>query len=244
MEFSIDLHTSVKGDITIEDYSKEYGQYLDEDSEVVTSYDYYKYSESATLNTIIRMKVCDATLVDVLLNSHTEDVDSCTFRVKDDGYYVIDHIILPNMKWYENASEEYKNYYDYIYITDGDKLYKEVDGKLEECSVKEILERNIEGTTIKKCKVDVFFTGNLQQCYINYCKKLFDDLLGKCLKSDQSDSIFARDFIWMTLNVIDYLIGFKQYMEAERLIELFNKCGSFCKGSFDSINKPIGCGCS
>ena len=41
-------------------------------------------------------------------------------------------------------------------------IYKEVDGELEECTVKEILERNIEGTTIKKCKVDVFFTGNLQ----------------------------------------------------------------------------------
>ena len=34
--------------------------------------------------------------------------------------------------------------------------------KENENAVKEILERNIEGTTIKKCKVDVFFTGNLQ----------------------------------------------------------------------------------
>jgi hypothetical protein len=66
------------------------------------------------------------------------------------------------MKWYENSSDEYKEYYETIYVTDGKKLYKEVEGELEECTVKEILERNIEGTTIKKCKVDVFFTGNLQ----------------------------------------------------------------------------------
>ncbi|MGM9531859.1 hypothetical protein [Intestinibacter sp.] len=108
------------------------------------------------------MGIGEATLIDVLLNKHTEDLDSCTFNVKDDGYYVVDHIILPNMDWYENASEEYKEYYETIYITDGEKIFKEVEGELEETSVKEILERNIEGTTIKKCKVDVFFTGNLQ----------------------------------------------------------------------------------
>lgn len=97
MEFSIDIHTQINGEILIEDFSKEYGQYIDEDVEVVTSYDSYKYSESATLNTIIKVSISDATLIDVLLNDHTEDLDSCMFKVKDDGYYVVDHIIIPNM---------------------------------------------------------------------------------------------------------------------------------------------------
>jgi hypothetical protein len=44
MEFNIDVHTNLNGEITIEDYSKEYNQYFDEDLEVVTSYDSYKYS--------------------------------------------------------------------------------------------------------------------------------------------------------------------------------------------------------
>jgi hypothetical protein len=30
MEFSIDIHNSLQGDITIEDFSKEYGYYLPE----------------------------------------------------------------------------------------------------------------------------------------------------------------------------------------------------------------------
>ncbi len=250
MEFSIDIHTHLNGEITIEDFSKEYGQYLDENLEVVTSYDFYKYSESATLNTIIKVSIGDATLIDVLLNQHNnEELDSCTFKVNDDGYYVVDHIILPNMKWYENAIDEYKEYYETIYVTDGEKLYKEVDSEegkvLEECTVKEILERNIEGTTIKKCKVEVFFTGNLQQCYINYCKKLFDGLLNKCLTHEQDADIFARDFIWMTLNIIDYLIGFKQYMEAERLLAMFRTCGGFCnKLQHSNVYNHIGCGCS
>lgn len=247
MEFSIDIHTQITGEITVEDFSKEYGQYIDEDLEVVTSYDFYKYSESATLNTIIKIGVGNATLIDVLLNDHTEDLDSCTFKVKEDGYYVVDHIILPNMKWYENSSDEYKKYYETIYVTDGEKLYKEVEKELkkelEECTVKEILERNIEGTTIKKCKVDVFFTGNLQQCYVNYCKKLFDGLLNKCVTKEHEADIFARDFIWMTLNIVDYLIGFKQFMEAERLLAMFRTCGGFCN-TRNHGHKHISCGCS
>ena len=111
MEFSIDIHTHLDGEIIIEDFSKEYGQYLSEDTEVITSYDYYKYSESATLNCITRVSINNITLLDVLLHDHTEDLDSCSFKAMHDGYYVVEHIIIPNMKWYANATPEYKQYY-------------------------------------------------------------------------------------------------------------------------------------
>lgn len=245
MEFSIDIHTHITGEVIIEDFSREYGQYIDEDLEVVTSYDSYKYSQSATLNCVTKISMNSITLIDVLLNEHTEELDSCMFHAKEDGYYVVDHIILPTLEWLENASDEYKEYYETIYVTDGEKLYKEVDGKLEECTIKEIMERNIEGTTIKKCKIDVFFTGHLQECYINYCKKLFDSLLNQCQSEANNDNIFARDFIWMTLNIIDYLIGFKQFMEAERLLAMFRTCGGFCNDKELHGRKPgPRCGCS
>ena len=239
MEFSIEVHNSPNGEITINDFSKEYGQYIDEDLEVITSFDSYKYSECVTLNTITKIGTCDITLIDVLLNEHTEELDSCVFKVKKDGYYVVDHFVLPNMKWLENSSDEYKQYYETIYVTDGQKIYKQINGELEECTIKEIMERNIEGTTIKKCKIEIFFTGNLQQCYINHCKKIFTDSLGKC---ESYGDTYARDFIWMTLNIIDYLIGFKQFMEAQRILETFDKCGGFC--NTHKIKNTVSCGCS
>ena len=61
--------------------------------------------------------------------------------------------------------------------------------------------------------------------------ELFDSLLNKCLSSEYSNDIYARDFIWMTLNIIDYLVQFEQYMEAERIIEEFSSCGGFCNSS-------------
>ena len=242
MEFSIDIHTSINREVIVEDFSKEYDQYLDEDVEVVTSYGEFKYSQTASLNAIIKVETQKITLIDVLLDDHSEDLDSVTFHVDSDGYYTVDHVILPNMDWYENANDEYREYYDTIYVTDGEKVYKELNGTLQECTVKEILERNIEGTTIKKCRVDIFYTANLQQCYIWYCKQIFDALLNACEKGKYNDLIYARDFIWMTLNIIDYLVGFKQYLEAQRILENFERCGGYCKNY--SITKPdSNCGC-
>ena len=244
MEFSIDIHTNINGEIIIEDFSKEYGQYIPEELETIVSYDYYKYSQSVTLNCITKVSINSITLLDVLLNDHKEYLDSCTFHAKHDGYYVVEHIIIPNLEWYNQATPQYKEYYETIYVTDGEKLYKEVEGVLQECTIREIMERNVEGTTIKKCKIDVFFTGHLQECYINYCKGIFNNLLNKC-ESEKDSNIYARDFIWMTLNIIDYLIGFKQFMEAERLLKMFQSCGSFCNDKQLHGRKPGPvCGCS
>ena len=236
MEFSIDIHSKITGEITIEDFSREYGQYIDEDVEVVTSFDHFKYSECTTINALVKVNTTGSKVLKTIINEHGDYLDTCTFNTNEDGYYVIQHIVLPNLKWYENSSQEYKEYYETIYVIDDEVIYKQNSaGLLEECSIKEILERNIENTTIKKCIVDTFFTGNLQQCYIGHCKNLFNSMLGSCTKVDT----FDRDFVWMTLNIIDYLIGFKQYMEAQRLIEIFTKCGGHC-----SSTKSKTCGCS
>lgn len=242
MEFGIDVKTTIDGEITILDLAKDYRQYMEEDVKEGTSYDIYKYSESATLNTIIKISTKDATLLDVLLDDHSTEIDSCTFQVKDDGYYVVDHIVLPTLKWLQQATEEFLEYYDAIYVTDGEKVYKSIEGELTECTIKEILERNPEKTTIMKCKIDIVYTGNLQRCYFYYCQQLFDSILNKCDSGD-SNTTFARDFIWMTLNIIDYLVCCKQYLEAQRIIETFITCNGLCNSITNNKNK-LSCGCS
>lgn len=258
MEFSIDIHNSLQGDITLEDFSKEYGYYLPEGNSYPNSRIEeidgvstlkYKYSKTVTLNTILKVNMEEAILQDVLIHKHEDDVDVCNFHVDEDGYYVVNHYVLPTREWYDEYLEapdkELTAFIsEGIYFIENDKLYKVVDGEIEETEVKELLERNYEGTNILHCKIDIFFNGNLQQCYINYCKKLYDALLNKCRASDYDSDIYARDFIWMTLNIIDYLVGFKQFLEAERIIEQFRTCGGFCKTTMIN-NKPYSdCGCS
>lgn len=257
MEFSIDIHNSLQGDITIEDFSKEYGYYLPEgntypDSQIVEidgeSTLKYKYSKTTTLNTILKVNMNEAVLQDVLIHSHEDDVNICNFHVDEDGYYIVNHFVLPTREWYDqyliNQDEELSQFISNgIYFIENNKLYKVVDGEIKEVEVKELLERNYEGTNILHCKIDIFFNGNLQQCYINYCKNIYDSLINKCKTRESDDDIWARDFIWMTLNIIDYLVGFQQFMEAERIIEEFKTCGGFCQQTIDN-KTHIGCGCS
>ena len=257
MEFSIDIHNSLQGDITIEDFSKEYGYYLPEgdtypDSQIVEidgeSTLKYKYSKTTTLNTILKVNMNEAVLQDVLIHTHEDDVDICNFHVGEDGYYIVNHFVLPTKEWYDqyliNQDEELSQFISNgIYFVENNKLYKVVDGEIKETEVKELLERNYEGTNILHCKIDIFFNGNLQQCYINYCKKIYDSLINKCKTKESDDDIWARDFIWMTLNIIDYLVGFQQFMEAERIIEEFKTCGGFCQQTIDN-KTHVGCGCS
>ena len=206
------------------------------------------------------------TLVDVLLHDHDQleedptnpgsylyGVEKADFTVKKDGYYNVNHMVLPTRLWYENTylqqSDDYRAGFENVYIIgDDNKLYKLTNEGFVECSVKELIERNHEGTTIEKCIIDVFYTGFLQMCYINYCRKLFQKLTKgcnyACAPEDVKDLTYARDFLWMVLNTIDYQISFKQYMEAQRVLEMANYCGGFCQNQELNAGPSTGCGCS
>lgn len=265
MEFDINVQTGLNGKITIEDYSREYSQYFPED-QVIQEYGRYKYSESKTLNVIMKINSGKITLIDVLLHNHDQrvedpmnpgtfiyDLESTEFTLHKDGYYNVSHIVLPTMTWYNETylkqSDDYRIGFENVYIIgDDDKLYKLTGADFVECTIKEIVERNHEGTTIEKCIIDVFYTGFLQLCYINYCRKLFQKLTKNCdfacVPEDVKYLTYARDFLWMVLNTIDYQISFKQYMEAQRVLEMANYCGGFCQNQELNAGPSTGCGCS
>lgn len=261
MEFDIDICTGVNGRITIEDCSYDYGQYYREDEEN-QEYGRYKYSECKTLQVVNKVTSNTTTLIDVLVHDHNSienpetgeslyGVEQTVVHLKKDGYYTINHIVLPTTAWlnntYLNSSDSYKNAFESIYIIgDDNRLYKYVESSLVEVTVAEVTGRNSAGTTIEKCILDVFYTGFLQNCYIHYCKKLFEKLNANnlCAPKKFDELTFARDFLWMLLNILDYQISFKRYMEAQRLLEMSNYCGGFCS-KVESYDGPdVGCNCS
>ena len=262
MEFDLDIQHGWQGHIEVTDYSKEYGQYYAEDTQGITSTEMYKYSQSASLNIIVKVETDKADLMDILLDEHKEDKETVYFDVTRDGYYILTHFVLPNESWFNEQTTSPNSLlenYSQIYYIKNKKVYKRtitienktstikdiIVGEETEVSARELLERNIEGTTIKKCKVDIFYTGFLQECYINYCKALFKKLMEHCRPNcrpkETSDEQFARDFLWMTLNVIDYLVQYKQFMEAQRILEEINYCGGFCNIPNEFKSE---CGCS
>ena len=150
MEFSIDIHNSLQGDITLEDFSKEYGYYIPEgddypDSKIEeidgVSTLKYKYSKTVTLNTILKVNMEEAILQDVLIHKHEDDMDVCNFHVEEDGYYVVNHYVLPTRQWYDNFlknpdTELSEFISEGIYFVEDDKLKKVVKGEIVEAEVK------------------------------------------------------------------------------------------------------------
>lgn len=142
--------------------------------------------------------------------------------------------------------------YGYKFATNSKSNYNLKSNKLsyelEPVSIEELYKRNIEGTTIEKCTIDIFYTGYLQHCYINYCNKLFSKLTKNCndlcIREDHKELIYIRDFLWMVLNIIDYQISFKNYMEAQRLLEITNYCGNFCQNKESYVGSNTRCRCS
>lgn len=271
MEFDINIKINLDGTLIIEDYSKDHGQYHPENIETYL-YGKYKYSDCVTIDILTKHIEGSTEDVEYKIHNHNQivedptnddvfiyDVEKTQFTVNKDGYYVLTHIIIPTLDWYErwyfNSNDTtYKDSFNTIYIFDSSK--KEVfkvkeNGKDIDWSSVNILDLediNYQNTSLEKCYIDVFYTGFLQRCYINYCKKLFKKLIKvenyTCLNDNDQELIYARDFLWMTLNIINYQVGFKQYLEAQRILDTVNFCGGFCKEIDQYGRLTSSCGCA
>lgn len=265
MEFDINIKTGLKGNIIIEDYSREYDQYIAEEELQAAQYGKYKYSQSKTINIITKITTESQSTLAVLLHNHDQliddptdpgsyvyDLERTSFKVDQDGYYHIHHLVIPTEEWYNevyvNSSDDYKSNFTNIYFIDvNNNFYTVIDGNKQQCDLQVIVSRNCYGTNIEEQIVDIFYTGFLKECYIKYCKKIFATLTktgyNNCKQDQTTDLEYFRDLIWMLLNVLEYQINCKQYLEAQRMLEMVTKCGGFCNES-KSYDTHRGCGCA
>ena len=130
MEFEIDVQHGIQGHVEVTDYSKEYGQYYPEEATGISATDKYKYSQSNTLNVIMRVNIDKVTLVDVLLDDHTNDKDQAIFDVDRDGYFTVQHFVLPTASWLAEQIASPNSLlpnYSTVYYIDNSKVYKRVN---------------------------------------------------------------------------------------------------------------------
>ena len=107
MEFEIDVQHGLNGHVEITDYSKEYGQYYPEDAEGMNSPDKFKYSQSNSINVLIRTNTDKVTLLDVLLDQHDQDKETTIFDVDRDGYFMVTHFVLPTTSWIDKFRKQF-----------------------------------------------------------------------------------------------------------------------------------------
>lgn len=231
----------------------------------ITEIDTHYLNETSTSVAKNKFRYSDTVSIDVLqLNRSTEQkVQNPVFTVRDsqvkpvqlpvsfDGWFTVCHIVIPNEKWFQKELKKETgsalNLYNTVYYSNGAKIYKYINNEITEVSIEELINRNIEDTTISIVKKDYVSVCFLRKCYINLCQQLFNsNIISECSnnRKNNCDLVFQRDLIWMALNVIQYLTELNQLSEAERIIEQLGRgCNGLCKQTFEQLSKS-GCGCS
>lgn len=170
--------------------------------------------------------------------------------LKSDGHYFVYHIIVPTEKWLDEIKSKYDisyileffgNFF-YYYNNTKKQFIKVTKDSEEEISIENFYD--INNSSLFKCKSETFSICKLMKCFINYCKLVFEQQTNKC-ELKNSTLIYARDFVWMAINTIQYYIDLNMLSEAERLLDEIQGCNGFCEdNSFNIIKQDSGCGCS
>lgn len=250
MELKIDVCTESSCKVVVKDLTETGGSgYLPETSDVTVK-GRFKYSETVSIDLLQHNKSAGVELQDPIYSLHTETVKDISLPVKFDGWFTVLHIVLPNKEWFdrEQAKETGSalTIYDTVYYTDGTKLYKYVNNISEEVSISEIVERNVENTTISRICENYVSICFLKKCYISLCQKILNErCFSECPEkmNVDSDLVFKRDYVWMAINVVKYLVQFEQLAEAESVIERLGGCNGLCGSEFKRMYSH-GCGCS
>lgn len=214
--------------------------FLPENSET-PEFQKFKLSEVKNID-VIRLNGIDKTDI---LKVFISDVGlSNTFKIEKDGWYDIQHIILPTKEWFDKALAEGGMIYTYdtVYYVDGEKLYKYKDMTTTEVKIEEILNRNPINTTISLACQDHFSIFYLMHCYILLAEKLLSVNL-RCKDEQLSELTFNRDVLWMAINIIKYAVEFGDLSGAAVRLSKLDYCNGLCKKLDSGTLNISGCGC-
>lgn len=244
--------------ITISGLERDNDEYLDETEDIIISTRNYAYSQCTTINVLISITSDNTeTLQDYSIVEHTIDcIDESDMIMPIDGLFQISHIIIPNKLWLDYVLEKDSSAldaYNLIIYYDSGQFYKYTKESVTEITIDEILKvdatpptdvRETTNTVIRSDK-NTFCLCHINDCFYKLCKSLLGSLPGKCYNKveDIKLNIYNRDIIWMSINVIKYLIELSQYYEAQRILEDILQCGNLCK-NVNVISGGYNCGCT
>lgn len=242
MELNINILTD-KCKLIIKDLS----EYLPESSDT-TAKGKFKFSETISIDVLSHNKQQESVNKSILYSAH-ETNDPIQMPVTFDGWSTITHIVLPSKEWLDNELKKLEassiSLYSLIYVSDGSNIYKYSSEQLQEVEIDELLEVNTADTTISRVQKEYVSICYLRKCYINLCYQIFNNRgLAPCFEKSNvnSELVYKRDLLRMSLNVIKYLTQFNQLAEAERIIEKITGCNGLCTSY--NIQQTHGCGCT
>lgn len=90
---------------------------------------------------------------------------------------------------------------------------------------------------------ELFTICKLNKCVINYQKQTLFNKLESCKKICKTDyTKELRDFLFISIHVLSYLICNENYEEAQRILESLSACGELCNDTV-FLNSTNNCNC-
>lgn len=246
MDLKIHICANESCKVTITDLTTDY----QDENNTNSNYGKFRYSDTISIDVLQHNKITSTELQTPIFSTHGKKVEPITLPVGFDGWFQVQHIILPTEEWFQRELDKGEtsilNLYQGVYYTNGKNIYKYYNNESTTVPLEEIVERNTEGTTISRCSQDYISICFLRKCYINLCQQIFNArAFDKCWNKNKIDSelIFKRDMVWMAINVIKYMVEFNQLAEAARLLERIGGCNGLCMSQY-SKSVSSGCGCN
>lgn len=207
----------------------------------------FTYEDTITLDIVTLEKTDGPRLLAVVYTTHEKgkNLNEVNLPLGNDGLININHIIIPTVSWYnkqKNKEHNTLNKYKNIYVSDGKRLYKLENKHLNEIDpINLIINDWFDETTIFKSQQFLFLTCYLTKCYVNLCNQVIKELAknknaknghysGECsnVNNEAKDLIYNKDLVYITLNVINYLIQDCLFEEAEQILENIQSCKGIC----------------
>lgn len=225
----------------------------------------FKFSDTKSIVVLIYRKSKGDEIQSTIFKDHSDN-NSILIPVTSDGWFVINYIVLPTKSWVD-LNPTYLDIPEWsngVYYIDTDNiLYKYLSGNTSIITIDDIISNgygnNITGTTISRICNPYFSICALNKCYLNIAQEILNSKIFKSCNDNQNNSelLYKRDLIWMSLNVIKYMVtgiihGYygcteitasdSALAEAQRIIEKISGCNGLCK-NMNFENSLSGCGC-
>ena len=151
--------------------------YLPESSSVIVK-NRFKYSDTVSIDVLQHNKADGPEIQLPVYTLHDDGNKSVTMPVGFDGWFNVYHIVLPTKDWFDRemgkTAGSAVTMYATVYYSDGIYIYKYFNGTSTTVTVDEIVERNIEDTTISRTYNNYVSICFLKKCYISLCQQIFN----------------------------------------------------------------------
>ena len=181
-----------------------------------------------SINYLQKITSDDTKVKKVYLSEH-DSLEETVFEISEDGYYRINHLIIPTREWLEKADLENIIKFDKVYFYMNEDVYEYNFRNKQATKVDPIILLGVCDlkTTVFYSEEDFVSIYNLKKCLIDFINDKFSKQ--NCKEKRDTTLNTKLEYLHMVYNVLDYYISCGDFIEAQNLLEEYSRCYDICK---------------